>query len=130
MYVVCAINWVLSSPAFKEEVMMRPFFLLQAFPRFYYVSDDTLLTILSNSTAVQPHLRSLFSAMGAIITTAPEEEGDAPVICAVESSEGEKLQLANPVCKTNPTPTMSTPKMSMLVCESYRVLIGTPRLEC
>ena len=71
----------------------------QAFPRFYYVSDDSLLSILSSphsTHSLQPHLGSLFAAVTNIIVSSPQDE-ETPVITAVESPEGEILQLELPV---------------------------------
>ena len=64
-----------------------------------YVSDDSLLGILSSpgsTHSLQPHLHSLFAAISNIIITSPQE-GEAPAITAVESPEGEVLQLETPV---------------------------------
>jgi hypothetical protein len=64
------------------------------------VSDDSLLSILSDPMSVssmQPHLISLFGAMSNIIL-APPVVGEDPIIIAVESVEGERLNLVSPVC--------------------------------
>ena len=69
------------------------------FPRFYFVSDDSLLSILSNSTSVEsvkPHLSSLFSDVGRIVSAKKLNE-DAPVITGMESRDGETLKLNEPV---------------------------------
>lgn len=73
---------------------------VQVFPRFYYVSDDTLLSILSNPTsvtAIQPHLASLFSAAANIVCSSVSGEGGVPNITAIESAEGERLVLSEEV---------------------------------
>ena len=67
------------------------------------MSDDTLLTILSNPTSIHsicPHLGSLFTAVRGVTTrpTDEEEEGESSEIVAVESVEGERVDLSNPVC--------------------------------
>ena len=76
------------------------FTLFQVFPRFFYVSDDSLLSILSNPksvSSIKPHLVSLFGAIGNVIVTESSHDGGAPVITAVESIQGECLNLINPV---------------------------------
>lgn len=75
------------------------FSFVKVFPRFFFVSDDSLLSILSNPmsvTSIQPHLISLFGAMNNIVL-APSGNGEDPVITAVESVEGERLDLVSPV---------------------------------
>ena len=69
----------------------------QAFPRFHFVSDDSLLSILSNSasvTSLQPHLRSLFASAASL--TSSKYRGEH-IVTTVTSIEGEQLQLTNPV---------------------------------
>ena len=64
------------------------------------MSDDSLLSILSDPTSVvsiQPHLISLFGAMNNIVL-APSVGKEDPVITAVESVEGERLDLISRVC--------------------------------
>ena len=60
-----------------------------AFPRFYFLSNDELLSILSqtkNAKAVQPHLSKCFDAMNALVF---EGDTDAPLITGMTSGEGE-----------------------------------------
>ena len=74
------------------------FSAVQVFPRFFYVSDDSLLSILSNPmsvSSIQPHLVSLFGALSHLSLT--QDEGEPPLITAVESTEGERLELLTPV---------------------------------
>lgn len=71
----------------------------QAFPRFYYVSDDSLLDILSSPTSTQPllpHLHSLFAAVRSLAVDSTDEE-EPPAITTVVSEEGEELKLSEPV---------------------------------
>ena len=73
----------------------------QVFPRFYFVSDDSLLSILSSSTSVEsikPHLSSLFNDVGSIVSVS-STDGGAPIITGVESCEGEVLPLNQSVSK-------------------------------
>ena len=71
------------------------------FPRFFYVSDDSLLSVLSNPmsvSSIQPHLASLFGGMGnLVLADSTSSHGEAPVIIAVASVDGEKLPLHTPV---------------------------------
>ena len=60
-----------------------------AFPRFFFLSNDELLSILSqtkNAQAVQPHLSKCFDAMNALVFKGTAE---APLISGMQSSEAE-----------------------------------------
>ena len=66
------------------------------------MSDDSLLSILSNSVSVEsvkPHLCSFFNDVGSIVLTKKPNE-DVPSITGVESREGETLKLNQPVSIT------------------------------
>ena len=63
------------------------------------MSDDSLLSILSNSMSVEsvrPHLNSLFNDVGRIVAPSTSD-GNAPVVTGVESCGEEILQLNQPV---------------------------------
>ncbi|KAL0246019.1 hypothetical protein GEMRC1_007235 [Eukaryota sp. GEM-RC1] len=75
-----------------------------SFPRFYFLSNDELLEILSqsrNPEAVQPHLRKCFDAINKLRFV---QEGTTTTITAMISAEGEevplpKLKARGDVCK-------------------------------
>ena len=74
------------------------------FPRFYFLSNEELLEILSQTRdprAVQPHLRKCFDAMVAadFEDGPPLEEGGESVtlLVGMNSSEKEKVTFSNPV---------------------------------
>ncbi|KAK7201652.1 dynein heavy chain [Novymonas esmeraldas] len=65
-----------------------------AFPRFYFLSNDELLSILSDSRnplAVQPHLQKCFDNIKALVFA------DEKTIVAMRSSEGEEVPFTQPV---------------------------------
>jgi len=69
----------------------------KGFPRFYFLSDDELIAILSetrNPQAVQPHLRKCFDAIQHIDFT---EVKNSKEMVAMQSAEGEKVQFSDSV---------------------------------
>lgn len=73
-----------------------------AFPRFYFLSNDDLLEILSqtrNPQAVQPHLNKCFDAM-VKVEFAPEQ-GSAEIL-AMLSAEGENVRFSDSVWAQGP----------------------------
>lgn len=69
------------------------------FPRFYFISDDELLSILATSSAkaVQDHMLKMFDNCAKLIFKSDTDE----TICGVDSQEGERLNFANLVKTTN-----------------------------
>ena len=64
-----------------------------AFPRFYFISNDELLDILSqtkNTQAITPHLPKCFASIHRLIFAEPASNG---VITGVASNDGETLEL-------------------------------------
>ena len=75
-----------------------------AFPRFYFLSNDELLAILSdvrNSDAIQPHLIKIFDSIKSL-TFAPDTPN---MISSMVSAEGEVVPLANPFVAEGPVET-------------------------
>eukprot|EP00741_Cyanophora_paradoxa_P024436 tig00022075_g23593.t1 len=73
-----------------------------AFPRFYFLSNDELLEILSQTRepkAVQPHLRKCFDN---ILMLDFEEGGDEVEITAMYSAEKERVEFSNVVYPRGP----------------------------
>lgn len=73
-----------------------------AFPRFYFLSNDDLIEILSqtrNVHAVQPHLMKCFDAMKKIEFT--KEEGSKEII-GMWSPENEYVEFSSPVYAEGP----------------------------
>lgn len=68
-----------------------------AFPRFYFLSNDELLQILSQSRepqAVQPHLRKCFDSIASLIFT---DEPNSTEVTGMVSGEGEKVNFVRSV---------------------------------
>ncbi|DBA02677.1 TPA: hypothetical protein N0F65_010502 [Lagenidium giganteum] len=78
-----------------------------AFPRFYFLSNDELLEILSQTRdprAVQPHLGKCFDAMKSIRfgETAPNAKAQNNLVNAMISGEGEIVQFPSLVTAQGP----------------------------
>jgi len=68
-----------------------------AFPRFYFLSDEDLLAILSQTRdpqAVQPHLQGCFDAMKSLVFG---EEDQAAEMFAMVSAEDERVEFTAPL---------------------------------
>eukprot|EP01084_Bolivina_argentea_P201103 343804_1 len=109
-----------------------------AFPRFYFLSNDELLEILSqtkNVQAVQPHLPKCFDGLYAV------EFGANDIIKSMISSEGEIVEFLSPVdpnigdAKGNVEVWLNEVQKSMISClkdimsTAYKSYLNKPRKE-
>eukprot|EP00906_Rhabdomonas_costata_P000974 RCo001402 len=69
-----------------------------AFPRFYFISDDELLSILGSSSprAVQEHMLKMFDNSALLLF-----KGESNLVEGVQSAEGEVLTFLTPVSAEN-----------------------------
>uniref|UniRef100_A0A182IR22 AAA+ ATPase domain-containing protein n=1 Tax=Anopheles atroparvus TaxID=41427 RepID=A0A182IR22_ANOAO len=69
----------------------------RAFPRFYFISTDELLSILGDSepTSVQEHIIKMFDNIKSLRFA--KDRFDTPTVTAMISSEGEVMEFENPV---------------------------------
>jgi dynein heavy chain len=78
----------------------------QAFPRFYFLSNDDLLEILGQARdpmAVQPHVKKCFEAIRTLEMLPPGRDGrKAYEAVAMNSPDGEVVPLSVPVACTGP----------------------------
>ena len=87
-----------------------------AFPRFYFLSNDELLQILSqtrNPKAVQPHLRKCFDNMSSIVFK------DLDKITAMISADGEEVSFSDNVVAQGPVEFWLTEIEKMMVKSLY-----------
>eukprot|EP00756_Hemistasia_phaeocysticola_P037127 Hpha_TRINITY_DN16680_c2_g13::TRINITY_DN16680_c2_g13_i1::g.182388::m.182388/K10408/DNAH; dynein heavy chain, axonemal len=81
----------------------------RAFPRFYFISENVLLDILSQAsdpTAVQGNIESLFDGVSGVVFERFKQKGESGTgtikITTMNSHEGETIPLAEPVpCQGN-----------------------------
>eukprot|EP00727_Mastigamoeba_balamuthi_P012891 m51a1_g8224 putative dynein heavy chain axonemal (4742) ;mRNA; r:111319-133683 len=69
-----------------------------AFPRFYFLSNNGLLEILSQTkdpTAVQPHLHKCFENISSLVFVGEKHE-----VTAMQSAEGEEIKFLAPITPT------------------------------
>eukprot|EP00002_Diphylleia_rotans_P021973 TRINITY_DN428_c1_g1_i1.p1 TRINITY_DN428_c1_g1~~TRINITY_DN428_c1_g1_i1.p1 ORF type:complete len:4548 (+),score=958.95 TRINITY_DN428_c1_g1_i1:229-13872(+) len=70
------------------------------FPNFYFVSDASLLEVLSQGSdplAIQAHYKSIFETISAMSVATYKTEDGASVIDAALSPEGERLSFSPPI---------------------------------
>ena len=92
-----------------------------SFPRFFFLSDEELLSILSNTknpTSVQPFLRSCFENMARIKFI---EEKDYMMV-SMTSHEGEVVEFAEPLVPTG--------QVEVWMGQLEKLAIKTVKLRC
>ena len=93
-----------------------------AFPRFYFLSNDELLQILSqtrNPKAVQPHLRKCFDNMASIVFNENNSNRGNVEIVAMISADGEEVSFSEPVMAQGPVEFWLTEIEKMMVKSLY-----------
>jgi dynein heavy chain len=126
------INAVADGPVMKNQLVMCNTLLEEiqksledyletkrsGFPRFYFLSNDELLQILSQTrdpTAVQPHLRKCFDSIARVDFAARESNE----IVAMISAEGEKVKFSSPVKAAGNVEAWLTDVESMMCTSLY-----------
>lgn len=78
-----------------------------AFPRFYFLSDDDLLELLGQSTkepTIQKHIKKLFPGINRLQIEKNQKNG-ATSIVKIVSAEGEQVKLLEPISMVGPIET-------------------------
>lgn len=78
-----------------------------AFPRFYFLSDDDLLELLGQSTKesiVQKHIKKLFPGINRLKIDTNQKNASTSIVKIV-SSEGEEVKLSEPISMVGPIET-------------------------
>lgn len=78
-----------------------------AFPRFYFLSDDDLLELLGQSTKepiIQKHIKKLFPGINRLKIEKNQKNGATSIVNIV-SAEGEKVKLLEPISMVGPIET-------------------------
>ncbi len=93
-----------------------------AFPRFYFLSNDELLKILSQTRdpqAVQPHLVKCFDNIASLIFT---DVPNSDQVIGMVSGEGERVQFLHPVTtKGNPENWLNDVERAMIATLKYLI---------
>ena len=78
-----------------------------AFPRFFFVSDDELLSVLGSSdpNSIQVHMLKLFDNVKSISLRPAASGGNKLAVAAMASSEGEAFDTVNPSIVDGPVET-------------------------
>lgn len=98
-------RWRIILNAYKVPFVFNPQTKRNAFPRFYFLSDDDLLELLGQSTKepiIQKHIKKLFPGINRLQI---EQKNGSLSIVRISSVEGEEVKLLEPIAMIGPIET-------------------------